>query len=106
MVAEIIRQLDFNLAYAKKLVQDINEEQMTIKPGIGLENHPAFTLGHIVTSYANLVNLLTGEFILADGFKEAFQRMVLVIQLYRVKIPISILLKPELLPNWKSNTNA
>ncbi|MCX6312117.1 MAG: DinB family protein [Bacteroidetes bacterium] len=74
MVAEIIRQLDFNLAYAKKLVQDINEEQMTIKPGIGLENHPAFTLGHIVTSYANLVNLLTGEFILADGFKEAFQR--------------------------------
>lgn len=74
MVAEIIRQLDFNLAYAKKLVQDVSEEQMCIKPGIGLDNHPAFTLGHLVTGYANLMNNLTGEFILEDGFKEIFLR--------------------------------
>lgn len=74
MVSEIIRQLDFNLAYAKKLVEDVKEEQMTIKPAPGLDNHPAFTLGHLATAYANLMNNLTGEFILADGFKEVFLR--------------------------------
>ncbi|MDQ3111786.1 MAG: DinB family protein [Bacteroidota bacterium] len=74
MVAEIIRQLDFNLAYAKKSVEDVSELQMTIKPSAGLDNHPAFTLGHLTTAYANLMNNLTGEFILADGFKETFLR--------------------------------
>src|SRR4051812_6971699 len=74
MIAEIIRQLDFNLAYAKKLVEDVSEEQMTIKPSAGLENHPAFTLGHLATAYANLLNNLTGKFIIADGFKELFAR--------------------------------
>jgi uncharacterized damage-inducible protein DinB len=74
MVAEIIRQLDFNLAYAKKLVEDISEEQMTIKPSPGLDNHPAFTLGHLATAYANLLNNLTGKFIISEGFKELFAR--------------------------------
>jgi hypothetical protein len=74
MVAEIIHQLDFNLAYAKKSVEDVTEEQMTIKPSAGLDNHPAFTLGHLATAYANLMNNLTGEYILADGFKEIFLR--------------------------------
>lgn len=74
MVAEIIHQLDFNLAYLKKSVEDVQEAQMTVKPGIGLDNHPAFTLGHLVTAYSNLMNNLTGEYILADGFKEIFLR--------------------------------
>jgi uncharacterized damage-inducible protein DinB len=74
MVAEIIRQLDFNLAYAKKSVEDIPEAQMAVKPSAGLDNHPAFTLGHLATAYANLMNNLTGEYILADGFKEIFLR--------------------------------
>lgn len=74
MVSEIIKQLDFNLAYAKKLVEDVPETDMTKKPSAGLDNHPAFTIGHLVTAYANLVNNLTGEFILADGFKEIFMR--------------------------------
>lgn len=74
MVAQIIHQLDFNLAYLKKSVEDVPESQMAIKPGTGLDNHPAFTLGHLVTAYANLMNNLTGEYILADGFKEIFLR--------------------------------
>jgi hypothetical protein len=74
MVSEIIRQLDFNLAYAKKLVEDVSDEQMTIKPSAGLDNHPAFTLGHLVTAYANLLNNLTGEFVVADGYAELFRR--------------------------------
>ncbi len=74
MIEIVIRQLDFNLAYAKQLVDDVSEKQMTFKPSLGLDNHPAFTLGHLATAYANLMNNLTGEFILADGFKEVFLR--------------------------------
>jgi uncharacterized damage-inducible protein DinB len=74
MIAQVIHQLEFNFAYAKKLVSDIPESQMAIKPSAGLDNHPAFTIGHLTTSYANLMNNLTGEYILADGFKEIFLR--------------------------------
>ncbi len=74
MIANIIRQLNFNLAYLNKSVEDVAESQMAIKPAAGLDNHPAFTLGHLVTAYANLMNNLTGEYILADGFKEIFLR--------------------------------
>lgn len=74
MINEIINQLNFNFAYAKQLVADVSEEQMTYKPSAGLDNHPAFTLGHLTTAYANLMNNLTGEFVLAPGFKENFLR--------------------------------
>ncbi|CAN5185461.1 DinB family protein [soil metagenome] len=74
MIAEIIHQLDFNLAYAKKLVEGIPENLLTKRPNDGLENHPAWTIGHLATAYANLMNNLTGEFILADGYKELFLR--------------------------------
>jgi uncharacterized damage-inducible protein DinB len=74
MISQIIHQLEFNRAYAKKSVEDVSESQMTIKPAAGLDNHPAFTLGHLTTSYANLMNNLTGEYILASGFKEVFLR--------------------------------
>lgn len=74
MINEIINQLNFNRLYARQLIEDIPQEQMNIKPGPGLDNHPAFTIGHLVTSYANLMNQLTGEYILAPGFKEIFLR--------------------------------
>ena len=74
MINEIINQLNFNRKYLQTLIADVPEEQMHVKPHIGLENHPAFTLGHLITAYANLYNNLTGEFILAPGFKEVFLR--------------------------------
>lgn len=74
MIEEVIRQCRFNYAYSCQLVEDLSEEQMTIKPSAGLDNHPAFTLGHLVTGYANLYNNLTGEFILPEGWKEIFLR--------------------------------
>ena len=45
IIETIILQYDFNLAYAKAFVQDLTDEQMTIVPAPGLDNHPAFTLG-------------------------------------------------------------
>lgn len=74
MIPEIINQLNFNRTYAKQLIADVPQEKMNIKPSAGLDNHPAFTIGHLVTAYANLMNNLTGEFILAPGFKEVFLR--------------------------------
>jgi uncharacterized damage-inducible protein DinB len=74
MINEIINQLNFNRLYARKLIEDIPQEQMNTKPGPGLDSHPAFTIGHLVTAYANLMNNLTGEYILAPGFKEIFLR--------------------------------
>lgn len=74
MVEAIIKQYDFNLAFANKLVEDVREEQMTVIPSKGLENHPAFTLGHLVSGSAMTVEDLGGEFIMPKGWKELFLR--------------------------------
>jgi hypothetical protein len=73
-VESIIKQYDFNLAFAHKLVEDVSEEQMTIIPAKGLENHPAFTLGHLVSGSAMTVEDLGGDFIMPNGWKELFLR--------------------------------
>lgn len=46
----IIRSMAFNEAYAQRLVADLSPQQMTHQPGPGHENHPAFTLGHLVSA--------------------------------------------------------
>ncbi len=70
----IFRQLDFNLNYAKTLVEDLNEVQMTFMPSDGFENFPAFTLGHLVTGSALMVEDLGGEFMIPEGWSELFLR--------------------------------
>src|SRR4051812_35785924 len=74
MIQEIIRQYDFNLAYATKLVEDLDKEQMTWIPFPGFENHPAFTLGHLVTGSAMMVEDLGGIKNLPGGWEEIFVR--------------------------------
>ena len=74
----IIRQLDFNLAYARKLVEDLSEEQMTTVPAKGFENHPAFTLGHLVSGMSlmvvNDIEDVRKPGFMPDGWKELFLR--------------------------------
>jgi len=43
-IETIIRQYDFNLEYAKALVQDLTDEHMTMVPA----------LGHLISGSANL----------------------------------------------------
>ncbi len=78
IIQSISRQLDFNLAYAKKLVEDLTEEQMTTIPGNGFENHPAFTLGHLVSGMSLMVIDDISEVkkpgFMPDGWKELFLR--------------------------------
>lgn len=70
----VLNQYDFNLAYAKKLVEDLSEQQMTSMPANGFENHPAFTLGHLVSGSAMLAEDLGAEFEMPPGWNELFSR--------------------------------
>lgn len=74
IIETIIKQYDFNLEYAKALVQDLTNEQMTTIPSQGFENHPAFTLGHLVSGSADLVRDLGGEFEMPDNWSDLFVR--------------------------------
>lgn len=70
----IIKQYDFNLEYAKALVQDLSDEQMAVVPATGLDNHPAFTLGHLVSGSADLAHDLGEDFEMPNGWMELFVR--------------------------------
>lgn len=70
----IINQYDFNLDYAKKLVEDISNDQMTIIPSNGLDNHPAFTIGHLVSGSALLAEDLGAKFEMPDNWTSLFLR--------------------------------
>ncbi len=70
----IIRQYDFNLKYATALVLDLSEDQMTTVPSSGLVNHPAFTLGHLISGSAGLVEDLGGKFEMPDAWVDLFLR--------------------------------
>lgn len=73
-IETIINQYDFNLAYAKALVHDLSDIQMTIVPSNGLENHPAFTLGHLISGSALLAEDLEAKFEMPDKWKDLFLR--------------------------------
>ncbi|NNG26937.1 MAG: DinB family protein [Ignavibacteriaceae bacterium] len=70
----IINQYDFNLVYANKLVEDLSDDQMTTTPSSGLVNHPAFTLGHLVSGSALLAEDLGAKFEMPDNWEVLFLR--------------------------------
>ena len=73
-IETIIKQYDFNLAYAQALVEDVHEDKMTFVPSVGLENHAAFTLGHLVSASAMLVEDLGGKFEMPENWEKLFIR--------------------------------
>jgi hypothetical protein len=56
------------------LIQDVPNELMTHMPSSGLVNHPAFTIGHLVSASAMLVEDLGGEQELPVGWEALFVR--------------------------------
>ena len=64
----------FNLKYAQQLVEDVEDELMTKKPAQGLENHPAFTLGHLASAGALMSKYLGGPYEFDDEWEEIFRR--------------------------------
>jgi hypothetical protein len=74
MTTSLLRSYSFNLAYAKELVHDVDEPLMTQSAGPGLENHPAWTLGHLCSGAQLTVVNLGGEHQLPEGWDEIFKR--------------------------------
>ena len=70
----LLQSYDFNLRYAHVLVQDVEEATMTHSPATGLENHPAFTLGHLVSGSALTSRYLGGPFTLDPTWEKLFKR--------------------------------
>ena len=70
----IVNQYDLNFAYAQKLVENINTKQMTVVPSMGLVNHPAFTLGHLVSGAALLAEDLGAPLVMPVGWDLLFLR--------------------------------
>lgn len=71
---EAIRIYAWNLQYAKALVADLSDAQCTEGGGPGLENHPAWTIGHLVTGSDLLAEDLGLERDLPPGWQELFER--------------------------------
>lgn len=73
-IQAIIRQYDANLAYAYLLTDDVSDVQMTVIPSKGLVNHPAFTIGHLVTGSGLMYKYMGGSYKLPDGWDKLFRR--------------------------------
>ncbi len=73
-LSQLINQLQFNYLYLLDLVEDIKEEHMTFIPAKGLENHPTFTVGHIITAYGLTTRSLGGQYTIKDEWDAIFRR--------------------------------
>ena len=69
-----VRAYEWNLLYAEALVADLSHDEWVSSGGPGLENHPAWTLGHLVTGSDMLAEDLGLERDLPDGWAELFER--------------------------------
>lgn len=67
-------QLEFHFAYAMDLVVDIEPADFCHTPAKGLENHPCFTIGHIITAYGLTTRSLGGAYTVKDEWDELFRR--------------------------------
>ncbi len=74
MLESVLNEYAFNLDYAGLLVADVPDELMCRSGGAGHENHPAFTLGHLVIGSAIAAEILGLERGVPDGWAELFER--------------------------------
>lgn len=73
-IEHLIHQLNFNYAYALDLISDVDEKDMTHTPAKGLENHPSFTIGHIITAYGLSIKYLGGDYNIKKEWDALFRR--------------------------------
>ncbi|MFN0135991.1 MAG: DinB family protein [Phycisphaerae bacterium] len=73
-IVALQRTLRFHLEFARRLVGDLAPEQMTAVPGPGHENHPAFTIGHLVTGLDLIAQDIGLASDLPSGWGELFLR--------------------------------
>ena len=62
-----------NMDYTIELCQDIKEEDMAAQPH-GFCNHPAFTLGHLISATCLTIDMLGEPYEIPDGWDDVFRR--------------------------------
>ncbi len=62
-----------NMDYTYALIADVKEADMTKQPN-GFINHPAFTIGHLITATALTGKLLGQDYEVPEGWDELFLR--------------------------------
>ena len=70
----LLNSYAFNLKYANALVADVEDKWMTHSPAKGIENHPAFTLGHLASAGALTVKYLGGSYDFDQDWERIFKR--------------------------------
>ncbi|HNQ61772.1 MAG TPA: DinB family protein [Bacteroidia bacterium] len=70
----IIRSLLFNLKYIQELLKGIPEEQLADSGGPGLENHPMFTTGHILSALSLTIKYLGRPYDFPEDWEKLFRR--------------------------------
>ncbi|MCP5065736.1 MAG: DinB family protein [bacterium] len=73
-VQPLLNHYAWNLAYADALTRDVDVALWARSGGQGLENHPAWTLGHLVTGSALVAADLGASPALPDGWRDLFER--------------------------------
>ena len=71
---QIIAAFAWNIRYAEALVADLTDETWCESAGPGLENHPAWTLGHLVSGADILAEDLGLEREMKPRWRELFER--------------------------------
>ncbi|MCP4291351.1 MAG: DinB family protein [bacterium] len=69
-----LRLYAWNLLYANALVSDLSESQCRTPAGPGLENHPSWTIGHLVSGSDILAEDLGMERNIPKGWQDLFER--------------------------------
>lgn len=70
----LLRAYAWNFRYARELTDDLTPELWTRDAGAGLENHAAWTLGHLASGSDLLAEDLGLERTLPDAWRELFER--------------------------------
>ncbi|HSH00068.1 MAG TPA: DinB family protein [candidate division Zixibacteria bacterium] len=73
-VGPILTAYAFNLKYAGQLVTDVPPDLLYRSYGPGTENHPAFTLGHLVIASALMAEYLGDAYDVPEGWDALFRR--------------------------------
>ena len=74
MKNKLINTYKFNLLYAKELVTDVEDQLMAQSPSKGLENHPAFTIGHLASAAAMTSKYIGGPYEFPSEWEPLFRR--------------------------------
>ena len=72
MLQYVLHTYTMNLAFAKRLVADLSDDQMCAQPH-GVVNHPAWSLGHLAVSGNHLGMLLGLSADLPAGWADTFK---------------------------------